>query len=80
MHFFPPGFSNRLETYECEGTGVTFQAGYDSLEGYQPPKVIKYDAGLVLATLGPWRALVKETVGDVQSSPQGHKAKWWKTG
>ena len=62
MHFFPPGFSNRLETYECEGTGVTFQAGYDSLEGYQPPKVIKYDVGVVLATLGPWRALVKETV------------------
>ena len=60
--FFPPGFSESLETYECRNTGVEFQAGYDSLEGVQPPKVLKYDAFAVIFTLSPWRALFRETM------------------
>lgn len=59
--FFPPGFANEMETYEDEASGVTFQAGYDSLEGYQPPKVLMYDAERVLSTNSAWRALFTQT-------------------
>ena len=59
--FFPPGFAKEMETYEDEASGVTFQAGYDSLEGYQPPKVLMYDAERVLSTNSAWRALFTQT-------------------
>ena len=59
--FFPPGFANEMQTYEDEASGVTFQAGYDSLEGYQPPKVLMYDAARVLSTTSAWRALFTQT-------------------
>ena len=59
--FFPPGFANEMETYEDEASGVTFQAGYDSLEGYQPAKVLMYDAERVLSTTSAWRALFTRT-------------------
>ena len=59
--FFPPGFANEMQTYEDEQSGVTFQAGYDSLEGYQPPKVLMYDAARVLSTTSAWRALFTQT-------------------
>eukprot|EP00908_Phaeocystis_cordata_P026180 Transcript_865.p1 GENE.Transcript_865~~Transcript_865.p1 ORF type:complete len:493 (+),score=222.21 Transcript_865:96-1574(+) len=60
--FFPPGFSNELKIDECKASGVTFQRGYDSLEGEQPDKVLMYDAAKVLSTAAPWRALFTKTV------------------
>lgn len=56
--FIPPGFVHtKFATVKDEASGVTFQAGYEGVSSFQPPKVLHYDPSKLVFSLASWRAL-----------------------
>ena len=54
----PPGFAHAFETFTDNSTGVTFQAGYEGLSQYQPPKVLRYDPSKLFYSTAAWWGLM----------------------
>ena len=55
--FFPPGFANKLETFNDPTANVTFQQGYEGLNSWQPPKGLKYETERLFKDLNAWKIL-----------------------